>query len=98
MEIHFFIKKMESFQKNINKIDINLSNSLIDILHNIQSFIDNSEIIQTTNTSFTLNDNECIQIQRNYYCLACNVSTYHCCNHFVYKFCFTHNFVDEHRC
>lgn len=65
---------MESFQKNVNKIDINLSNSLIDILHNIQSFIDNSEIVQTADTSFALNDNESIQIQRNYYCLACNVS------------------------
>lgn len=76
MEINFFNNKMKGFQKNINKIDANLSNSLIDILHNIQKFIDKSEIVQTTDTSFSLNDNdhEYIQIQRNYYCLACNVS------------------------
>lgn len=76
MEINFFNNKMKDFQKNINKIDANLSDSLIAILHNIQKFIEKSEIIQTTDTSFALNDtdNEFIQIHRSYYCKACNVS------------------------
>ena len=78
LDTYLYTRQIQDYQKYTNVIDLNLTQSLLELVNTVQSFLSGAQVKETSKTSLSVGiknnfDSKVLLLRKMYVCSLCNI-------------------------